>query len=76
MTNHRLALFKLTNQSALFRFRTGAFAAGQPVQPVSIRHGGGWPGSVDTVTWTWVMEHSVICLALLTLMTPLTFVGM
>ena len=68
-------MLQLTNQSALFRFRTGAFAAGQPVQPVSLRHGGGWPGSVDTVTWTWVMEHRVTSLALLTLMTPLTFIG-
>jgi len=63
-----------TNGKALVRFRTGAFAAGQPVQPISIQHGGGWPGAVDTVTWTWVMEHRVTSLALLTLMTPLTFI--
>ena len=73
--NQRPALFLMTNQRALFRFRTGAFAAGQPVQPVSLCHGGGWPGSVDTVTWTWVMELRVTSLALLTLMTPLTFIG-
>ena len=70
----QLAAFNVTLNN-MFRFRTGAFAAGQPVQPISIRHGGGWPGAVDTVTWTWVMEYRVTTLALLTLMTPLTFVG-
>ena len=93
-----------TNASQLVIFRTGAFAAGQPVQPVAIQRRGGqvdsegwtekrggqadrtvgswwtrwterWSGQVDTVTWSWVQRHRVITLVILTLMTPVTFIG-
>ena len=69
-------------------FRTGAFAAGQPVQPVAIQRRGGqvdtswwtrwtqrWSEQVDTVTWSWVQRHRVTTLVILTLMTPVTFIG-
>ena len=107
-----------TNGSQLVIFRTGAFAAGQPVQPVTLqrrlgqgdssvgwtdrrggqvdsvgwteRRGGQvdssvgswwtrwterWSGQVDTVTWSWVQRHRVLTLVILTLMTPVTFIG-
>ena len=89
-----------TNANQLVIFRTGAFAAGQPVQPVTLqrrwgqvdssvgwtdRRGGQvdssvgwterWSGQVDTVTWSWVQRHRVLTLVILTLMTPVTFIG-
>jgi len=61
-----------TNGQALVRFRTGAFSTGHSVQPLCIRRLSGCC-LVDTITWTWVKDHSVLALLVFTLLTPLTF---
>ncbi|MBN3308604.1 LPCT4 acyltransferase, partial [Amia calva] len=38
-----------TNGKALIKFKTGAFVAGVPVQPVLLHY----PNTLDTVRWTW-----------------------
>jgi len=60
-----------TNGKALIRFRTGAFAAGNTVQPVALR----FPNPVDTLTWARYQLRSPKTLFLQTLLTPVTFVS-
>ena len=39
-----------TNRKAIIKFKTGAFVAGLPVQPVCLRYTG---ASLDATSWTW-----------------------
>jgi len=60
-----------TNGKALIRFRTGAFATGNTVQPVALR----FPNHVDTLTWARHQLRSPKTLFFQTLLTPVTFVS-
>lgn len=60
-----------TNGKALIRFRTGAFATGNSIQPVALR----FPTCVDTLVWARYQSKSPKLLFFQTLLTPVTFVS-